>query len=119
MPDFFISTTNYVVNASGFWRGIGWTVATSIFIGATLYNGDLKQWAKGMVSLGTYAFFILLITSTRLIEVGRTTGFANPVTAHAGIFTLFYVSVAYFTGLFIGVLVSKYARRKHANIKSA
>lgn len=109
--ELLVATNKHVTGVDYFWLSIGMSIAVAMLIGATLYNGDLKRLAKGYVTLGSYTFFLFLINAFRLIDISKKVGIENDVYAHAGLFTLFYVSMAYFIGMFIGVSISRYFRK--------
>lgn len=100
----------YVTSVPYFWETMSGTLISSMFLGATMYNGELKKLAKGMVVLGSYAFLIFLLTATRIKYVADTIGIKDSVQAHAGLVTWLFVTVFYFVGLIVGVLASKGAR---------
>lgn len=101
---------DYVTGVPYFWETMSGTLISSMFLGATMYNGELKKLAKGMVVLGSYSFLIFLLTATRIRFVADTVGIKDSVQAHAGIVTWLFVTSFYFFGLIVGVMASKYAR---------
>lgn len=110
-----IDTVSYVINAPFFWTGIGMTSASSVFLGATLYNGDLKKLGKALLVIGFYAFYLFIITASRIYTVGLTTGVVDVTKAHAGLLTWFIVTIAYVLGLIIGVTTIRMLHLKHEN----
>jgi hypothetical protein len=103
-------TIGYVTSVPYFWLSMGLTISTAMFIGATMYNGDLRKFSKALIGILSYGFFLFAITATRLYDTGTTVGFKSSTLAHAGIFTLAFVTVAYVLGMFIGVMVTNYAK---------
>ncbi len=103
----------YVTNAPFFWLEIGMTIATAMFIGATMYNGELQKLGKGLLAVGFYAFFLIFITTTRVSNTIRVEEVTDWHRAYAGIWTWVFVTLAYIFGICFGVLVVKYAKRKH------
>jgi hypothetical protein len=95
----------YITHAPFFWQTMGSIVACAMFIGATLYNGDLSALRKALLTMGAYAALVTLVDSTRIIHVYNTQGIQNYAQAFAGIATLVFVSFFYLLGLFIGVFV--------------
>jgi len=112
---FFIAEISYITSAPYFWQSIGMTVATSMFVGAILYNGDLTLVGKGVVTILSYSLFLLTIFFARVVEYGKTIGFTNPVLAYAGIYTVILLSIAYIIGMYIGVFVVKRAHMEGKN----
>lgn len=94
----------YISHAPFFWQTMGSIVGCAMFIGATLYNGDLSALRKALLTMASYAALIVLVDTTRIIHVHNTTGIQNHAQAFAGIATLVFVSFFYLIGLFIGVL---------------
>lgn len=107
----------YVISFPYFWISMGVTVASSMFIGAILYNGDVRALVKGMVSLITYFALLMTVTVTR-VNISLVSALShdrsNDYMAYAGIVTLLIVTLFYVTGLLLGVFVVKKARKaKH------
>lgn len=100
-------TITYITTAPFFWWGIGMTISCAIFLGATMYNGDLEKLTKGLIGVGFYAFFLFAITAARIYDIGVREGFQDITKAHAGLFTWYLVTAAYIFGLILGVLVVK------------
>ena len=102
----------YVMNAPYFVQTMGLTTASSMFIGATLYNGDLKTLAKGMITLIPYVLLLLAVTIIRLTSNPIT----NPVLACAGLATIIFLTIFYVLGLLLGVEVVKLAHKDKSGI---
>lgn len=92
----------YISQQYMFWQTIGWTVASGIFIGATLYNGDLSKFSKGLVTILPYSFMLFLTTGFRLSV--KSFDVQTHPQALAGLATLLVVTMAYILGLFLGVI---------------
>jgi len=106
----------YVISAPYFYLGIGMTIATSIFIGASLFNGDLEKLRKGLLTVGGYAFFLIAITYTRVFAQAAQPG-SNHTLAYAGLWTWLIITTCYFSGLILGVTIVKITRRNTPSTK--
>lgn len=98
----------YVITAPYFWQTMAMTSASSIWIGALLYNGDLRMLVKGLVTLVPY---VSLLVATNVLRISN-----NPINdeklAYAGIITILFLTIFYIKGLIFGVLITKYAHKK-------
>ncbi len=106
-------TIAYVAGAQHFYSLTGMTIASAMFVGATLYNGELKQATKGIVTIGSYAGFLLLMFSARVIET--LTLFETTTHTHmawAGTVTIVLATAEYIFGILLGVFVSQQARKR-------
>lgn len=93
----------YVVNSPGFWGSMGFTTATSMLVGALLYDGRLEDFKKGVVTIGTYAFFILLTMTSRIAPQLQQLQPDKIHIAFGGTVTVLIVTVFYILGLGLGV----------------
>lgn len=106
-------TIAYVVNAPHFYSITGMTIASAMFVGATLYNGELKQATKGIVTVGSYAGFLLLMFSSRVIQtLSHASAEGREYMAWAGTATIVIATAQYIFGILLGVFVSQQARKK-------
>ena len=104
MFDTILSGIGYVIGASFFYQAMGTTAAIGIFIGASIYNGDVKMMWKGVISIGSYAVLIILTTVPRLVEaLNGSVGHGRPGMEYAGVITIFFVTLWYLIGMLIGV----------------
>ena len=106
-------SVEYVVNAPYFFSLTGMTIATAMFVGATLYNGELKQATKGMVTVGSYAGFLFLMFNARVTDTlsTSTTAAGHEHMAYAGIATIIISTLSYIFGILLGVFISQQARK--------
>ena len=94
----------YVINAPYFWPSMGFTTATSMFVGVLLHDGNLKQVAKAEVTLLTFAIFLIVTSIPRI--------FSHDISAEhlpgalGGLTTIFCVTFFYTLGLLLGVLIA-------------
>lgn len=106
-------TIAYVASAPYFYSLTGMTIASAMFVGATLYNGELKQATKGIVTVGSYAGFLLLMFSTRVIQTLTILEHgSHGHLAWAGTVTIVIATAQYIFGILLGVFVSQQARKK-------
>lgn len=104
------TTTNYITTAPHFWQVLSMTIATAMFIGAALYNGELRQATKGIITIVSYTAFLLLITFARVVEqIPQNGQDFRYEQAFAGMETTLIVSLAYMLGILLGVTASRYA----------
>jgi len=100
----------YISSAPLFWASMGMVVATAMFIGAMVYNGDLKKITKVLLSVLVYAFFLTAVTTNRLYFAFISGNFDDPVLAFAGVMTTVIVTLFYILGMFFGVLLVKWIK---------
>lgn len=99
----------YVTSDFYFWPSMTFTTMVGIFIGAVIYDGDLKQIGKALVAISSY---ILLLTTANLTRViPEINVVVNPYKPIAGIVTMVIVTIFYLLGMFLGVLITKHAHR--------
>lgn len=104
----------YVANAPYFWGSMGFTVATSMFVGALLYDGRIGSLSRGLVTILSYGFLILLVTISRIAPIyGTLLDPKYKIQALAGTATLIIITFFYCLGLAIGVYVFKGKKHKH------
>lgn len=109
-----LQTIVYVSSAPYFYSLTGMTIATAMFIGATVYNGELKQASKGVVTIAGYTIFMLLMISSRVVNTLSLSTAINHTEyqAWAGIATVIISSIEYIIGMLLGVFVSQQAKHK-------
>lgn len=108
-----LSSLEYVVNGAMFWGAMGFTTAIGMFVGALLYDGELDQARKGLLSVLSYACMLLWVNFHRVNETlaSKNFDFGNhPEYAPAGTITVIVVSIAWILGVLIGVFLF---RRKY------
>lgn len=99
----------YVSSAPFFWGSMGFTTALAMFAGVLLYDGNLTQIRKGLVSVLSYASMVFWLTSTRVIKT-ISTSLAYPTSTHpeyayAGLVSVVLITLAWVLGLIIGVTI--------------
>lgn len=109
MFDTIVQTINYVTNAPFFYQTMGITAATSIFVGASIYNGDVKNLSKGIITLGTYCFLLVLMTITRVVS---NLNIETPYKAYASLVTIIFLTIWYILGMVVGVYIVQKSRKR-------
>lgn len=114
MFDTILLSISYVINAPGFYTAMGMTAMTSIFIGAAIYNGELKQATKGMITVGSYAALLLMTNIPRIVDKlsDITSTPERGAMAYAGSVTIFFLTLWYIVGMLIGVYTVQRVRHK-------
>ncbi|MDE2233520.1 MAG: hypothetical protein KGJ90_05430 [Patescibacteria group bacterium] len=105
------TTLNYVVNAPYFWLSMGLVAGVSVFVGAIIYDGDLKTAWKGIISILTYGFFIFEITFTRILHLENGLSVQDP-TRYGGLLTILFVTIFWVIGMLLGVFASKKTHKR-------
>ena len=105
----------YVTSAPYFWHTMGATTASAVFLGAMLYNGDLRKLTKGLIAILPYT---ALLTATNLIRItdylATDPGPHNLTAAWAGTMTIIYLTFFYILGLLFGVITTGLAHKRTA-----
>jgi len=114
MFEIIVQTINYITTASFFYPSMGITAASSVFIGAAIYNGDIKSASKGIITVGSYVGLLVIMSLARIWEV-----LANEIIQHspiymayAGILTAIFLGLYYILGIVIGVYVMNRMKAK-------
>lgn len=109
-------SVSYVINAPFFYSSMGMTAATSIFIGAAMYNGELKPASKGILAVLSYAILLLITTLPRVFDRLNNSELAfsqeRTSMAYAGAITIFFLTIWYILGILIGVYTVQRAHKK-------
>lgn len=83
-----------------------------MFVGAAIYDGELKAFSKGVLLILTYSFLLLAVLVPRISSQIITHDIQNLVMAWAGTVTVAVVTLAYVLGMVWGILVVKHTRSK-------
>lgn len=100
----------FVASDQYFWFGMGLTTAISMFVGAIIYNGDMAQAKKGLVSISSYAMLLVYVNAARIGP--QLTHVVNPYQPFAGIATIFYLTSFYLFGMLWGVGMLRLIKHK-------
>lgn len=98
---------NYITSAPFFWSTMAMTTASSLWIGALLYNGDFKLFVKSLFTLIPYVALLFATTVVRITNVEIN----NHAQAYAGVGTILFLTFFYVLGLLLGVLITKAAHK--------
>jgi len=111
--ELLLQSLNYVTTAHFFWASMGSTTALGMFIGAILFDGNLKQLSKGLFTIISYAGMLMWALSSRAFEALSTT--STPDRAFASTITVVLITLAWTIGVLSGVFVLRFKyRNKHA-----
>ena len=95
----------YVMNDPFFLPAMTFTTLIAIFVGSVVYNGEVNQVRKFILSMGGYAMMLIISNLTRVLPTIPTVklGFERPL---ASIVTITLVSIFYAFGLALGVIIT-------------
>jgi len=100
----------YIIKDPFFLPSMTFVTMIGVFIGAVLYDGEIKQLKRMLLSLFCYAGLIVAVTLTRVIprvKLGLIT-----IHPYAQIITIFVVTIFYLLGTFVGVKIIKHTHNK-------
>lgn len=105
----------YVTDDPFFFASMGFTTAVGIFIGAVIYDGDLKQIKKVIFSLSSYMVLLLITNLSRAIpEMSVVTSPFKPI---ASAVTMIIVTIFYLIGMYLGVKITKRAHKGRVDLE--
>ena len=99
-----LQTWQYVISAPNFWTGIGFLTATAMFVGGVLYNGDIPQAKKGIVSFLIYVAFVSWIGLCRKLD-SFGPDITHPERVFASTIVILITTICYIFGIFLGVYI--------------
>lgn len=110
----FLLGIHYVINAPFFYYGVSGTILGGFWIGASVYDGLLKETWKGIFVVLGYAVFLVLTTVPRVLNSISDTSIqhSNPGMEYAGLITIGFMALYYILGMLMGVYTIQRARRK-------
>lgn len=100
-----IRTLVYVTYAPYFWPSMGFTTAIAMFVGAMIYDGQLNQVKKGLLSVGSYVAMLLWVTLSRVVTMAQRTPDRVSEMTFAGIATILLITFFWVLGVFLGVWI--------------
>lgn len=116
LSQLFMDSLKYVMNQNMFWATMGFTTGMAMFVGVLLYDGNLDQAKKGIWAIFSYAFMIVWLNFIRIFPITSASNFVNDMDhsgmAYAGVATIFYITIAWLIGIFIGVNLFKHKNYK-------
>lgn len=109
-----LSEIIYVISDPFFLPSMAFTTMMGLFIGAVIYNGDIREVKKMLLSLFSYALLIITVTLTRVVpQIPLEINGVQPgVHPFASIITIFTVTIFYLLGTYLGVRITKKAHNK-------
>ncbi len=107
--NFIIESTKYVTSDYYFLPSMAIVTMMGIFIGAIIYNGDVKEIRKATAVLLTYASLLIMVNYSRIIPLlSKSITNYQPL---AGIMTIVFVTLFYGLGMSWGVYLTKVAHK--------
>lgn len=101
---------DYIVSAPYFYQTMAAVTICAMFIGATIYDGMIKNVLKAVLAIGVYALFL---TFTNLIRIGeQNIPEGNVGQAYASTATVVFITFFYLLGMALGVTITKFAQKK-------
>lgn len=97
----------YISDVPFFWASMGLITAIGIFIGSLVYNGDLKNLTKGLLTVTIYSGLLCTMNINRVFNVFLKQGITNSGMAFAGSATAVVILLFYILGMFIGVTITQ------------
>lgn len=98
----------FVANQNMFWGSMGFTTAIAILVGVLLYDGNTDQAKKGTLAVLSYGAMILWTTFVRVFPNALDRNFIySDGRAFATIVTIFYITIFWLLGIYIGVKLFK------------
>lgn len=104
---------SYVINAPYFWISMGMVTAVAIFVGAIIYDGNLTNATKGLISIILYAVLLIQVDYSRLQDLFINFPEKIDKTRYAGILSILFITFFWLLGMFLGVSVSYLIRKIH------
>lgn len=101
------TSSAYVAQAPQFWPAMGTIMGISVFIGAIIYDGQMKEATRGIITLISYCVLLFWMTISRVLHNYRP-GYANPELAWASATSIVMTSFFFIMGILLGVSVFKY-----------
>ncbi len=108
----FVESINYVTSAPFFYQAVGITAVNGIWIGAVLYNGEVKTMWKGVITIGCYAVLMLVTNIPRVYSRLPNVATENIPMAYASTVTILLVTLWYILGIIIGVITVQHSHQK-------
>lgn len=102
---------SYVTTDDWFWVSMAFTTIIGLFIGSVIYNGDLKEIKKGLVSLAAYGMMIIFTTTTRSLPKVTEVTPGREYMYFVGTATVLVVTFFYLFGMQLGVIITRLAHK--------
>lgn len=101
----------YVTGDLFFLPSMAVVVIMSLFVGATVFNGDVKLLSKYIFTFFTYSLLLTFVNLTRIVPDIFNSPIVYIGKPLAGTLTNLFVTVAYLLGIYLGVLITKKAHK--------
>ena len=101
------TSSAYVAQAPQFWPTMGTIMAISVFIGAIIYDGQMKEATRGIITLVSYCTLLLWMTISRVLQNYRP-GYNHPEFIWESATSIIITSLFFIMGIILGVFVFKY-----------
>lgn len=106
----------YIVNIPYFWGSMGFTVAISMLITASLFDHDIDAIKKFAFSVLAFIMMLFVVTFTRVQyttvhDISNTTYSRESGFTYAGIATIIMVFLFWEIGILLGLIVLKLQKR--------
>lgn len=110
MNGFLLPSALYVTSDPYFWPSMAITVIIGYLVGAVIYDGILRDVSKAIVTVFSYAFMIVSVSATRIFpQIMGPNSIIDRTKPLAGLWTIFFVTIFYLIGMWIGVVLCRYA----------
>lgn len=108
-----LSALFYIINDPFFWPSMSFTTIVGIFIGAVVHNGEVKQIKKTCLSILIYVMLVISVNFSRIFPHLDTASLTTQTSPQplASTETILFVTIFYFFGMIVGVLMVKEAHR--------
>jgi hypothetical protein len=101
------TSSAYVAQTPQFWPSMGTIMAISVFIGAIIYDGQMREATRGIITLVSYCTLLFWMTISRVMQNYKP-GYLHPEFIWAGAVTILITSLFFILGILLGVTVFKY-----------
>ncbi len=113
MNDVMMSV-RYVMSAQYFWLSMGMMAAMAMFVGAIIYDGEMKAATKGIIGVGGYAFFLWQIIFSRIYgNYAFLSTFMPRHVLYSNLVTIVITMTFWVFGVLVGVGISYFVRCKY------
>ncbi len=124
MNEFFSilgSSWRYMYEVPLFWGTVGFTVAIAMFVGAIVYDGNVDEIKKTIISVFSYALMlfwmaVLQIFDARIRHPEILTEFVKPTTYVIAL-NVIVTTIAWLLGIWLGVITVFVKKERHKKLK--
>ena len=105
----FLLSLSYVISDPFFWPSMAFTTMIGIFLGAVVYDGELNQVRKFIISLFFYVILLITVNLTRAFPDIMV--ISEPYKPLSSTVTTLIITLFYLLGVFLGVYIVKRAHK--------